>query len=66
MELGYRDPFTYKKLPLLKSIELINHVLNIEKLIRDHRNVAVHQYIHELSSGIDPQNSKWYKNIVDK
>jgi hypothetical protein len=66
MELGYRDPFTYKKLPLLKSIELINHVLNIENLIRDRRNVEVHQYIHELSSGMNPQESKWYKNIVDK
>jgi hypothetical protein len=66
MELGYRDPFTYRKLPLLPSMRLTTHVLNIENLIRKHMNVEVHQYIHELSSGMDPQESKWYKNIVDK
>lgn len=66
MELGYRDPFTYKTLPLIPSIQLTNHVLNIESLIHKHRNVAVHQYIHELMSGKDPRDSKWYKNIVDK
>ena len=66
MELGYRDPFTYKTLPLISSIELINHVLNIENLVRKHMNVEVHQYIHELSSGMDPQDSKWYKKVVDK
>ena len=66
MELGYRDPFTYKTLPLIPSMSLTSHVLNIENLIEKHMNVAVHQYIHELSSGIDPQESKWYKNIVDK
>lgn len=66
MELGYRDPFTYKKLPLLPSMRLTTHVLNIENLVQRHMNVEVHQYIHELSSGMDPQDSKWYKNIVDK
>ena len=66
MELGYRDPFTYKKLPLLPSMRLTTHVLNIENLIQKHMNVEVHQYIHELSSGMDPQESKWYKNVVDK
>jgi hypothetical protein len=66
MELGYRDPFTYKKLPLLPSMRLTTHVLNIENLVRKHMNVEVHQYIHELSSGMDPQESKWYKKVVDK
>jgi len=66
MELGYRDPFTYKKLTLLPSMRLTTHVLNIEKLIQQNRNVEVHQYIHELSSGGDPQESKWYQSIVDK
>jgi hypothetical protein len=66
MELGYRDPFTYKQLPLLPSMRLTTHVLNIENLIQSRMNVAVHQYIHELSCGMDPQESKWYKNIIDK
>ena len=66
MELGYRDPFTYKTLPLIPSMSLTSHVLNIENLIHKHMNVEVHQYLHELSSGIDPRQSKWYKNIVDK
>ena len=66
MELGYRDPFTYKQLPLLPSMRLTTHVLNIENLIQNRMNVEVHQYIHELSSGMDPQESKWYKNVVDK
>jgi hypothetical protein len=66
MEQGYRDPFTYRSLPLLPSMSLINHVLNVENLVHNRMNKELHQYLLELSEGKDPRKCKWYQNIVDK
>lgn len=53
--LGYRDPYTYKALPLLPSMALTTHVLNIERLVEGHRNQDLHQYVHLLMEGKDPR-----------
>jgi hypothetical protein len=66
MELGYRDPFTYRSLPLLPSMSLTTHILNVENLVHNRMNKELHQYLLELSEGKDPQKSKWYQSIVDK
>lgn len=53
-EVGYRDPFTYKSLPVIESLRLTNHVLNVEALAKNYRNQELHQYLHLLSQGEDP------------
>lgn len=47
--LGYRQP-TFKNAPLLSSLVVINKVLEMERLISEHRNVELHQRIYDLVS----------------
>lgn len=58
---GYRDPMTYRKsVGMIESMALTNHVLNIEGLVAGHYNVYLHQYVYELSKGLDPRESAWF------
>lgn len=63
MSAGFRDPFTFKKLPILDWLPLNCHVLNLNRLAREFRNEALHQYVHELMQGMDPRQSDWFKRI---
>lgn len=47
--LGYRQP-AFKNAPLLSSLAVINKVLEMERLISEHRNVELHQHIYNLLS----------------
>lgn len=66
---GYRDPITFRsehpsnRIGLTASVRLTSHVLDVERLAREHRNVELHQYIHELMQGGDPRESEWFKRM---
>lgn len=63
--LGHRDPMTFRKLPILDWLPLSCHVLNVERMVREHCNVELYQYIHELMQGMDPRESDWFKRSID-
>lgn len=65
MERGYRDPMTYRRLPLVESMRVTRHVMTLAKLSSEFRNVALHQYVHELMQGKDPMESDWFRRIKD-
>lgn len=60
MELGYRDPMTFKKLATIPSLKLTNRVADLKYLIDNNENEHVHQYVHELMEGKDPCKSEWF------
>lgn len=64
MSLGYRRPFTFKKLPISDWLPLGCHVLTIQRLASEFRNEELHQYIHELMQGVDPRDSDWFKGVA--
>lgn len=49
MAIGFRDPHTYRKLPLVPALALTNRVLEVERLVREHRNSDLHQLLFDLS-----------------
>ena len=66
---GFRDPFTYRsehpshRIGMIARMGLTNHVLDVERLALEHRNVELHQYLHELMQGGDPRDSEWFKRL---
>jgi len=58
---GYRDPMTYKRLPTLDGLTLLDHVLTLRSLQNRFANEHTHQYLHELMQGKDPRKSAWFK-----
>lgn len=46
--LGFRDPITLNKAPVVLSLTVINRVLLIEQLIRERRNAELHQLVFDM------------------
>jgi len=49
--LGYRDKYSYKKLPITAAIQLTNKVLEVERLVKEYRNEDLHQFLYDLQRG---------------